>query len=63
MPRIKDVVLSIRTTFEVKRFLQLAAEREHRSVASMVEVMVLDYAKRHQLNLDNSGRAPKPSKE
>jgi uncharacterized protein (DUF1778 family) len=40
MPRTKDEVLSIRTTAEVKDLLQQAAEREHRSLASMVEVLV-----------------------
>ena len=33
----------------VKALLRLAAERERRSAASMVEVLVLDYAKSHSL--------------
>ena len=44
MPRTKNEVLTIRTTAKVKALLRLAAEREHRSAASMVEVLVLDYA-------------------
>lgn len=47
MPRTKNEVLTIRTTAEVKALLKLAAERERRSAASMVEVLVLDYAKAH----------------
>lgn len=49
MSRLKDETLSIRTSTEVKQLLKMAAEREHRSVASMVEVLILEYAKRHKL--------------
>ena len=44
MPRTKNEVLTICTTAEVKALLKLAAERERRSVAAMVEVLVLDHA-------------------
>lgn len=47
--RLKDETLSIRTSAEVKELLKLAAEREHRSVASMMEVLVLAYAQQHKL--------------
>lgn len=49
MPRLKDETLSIRTSSEVKQLLKAAAEREHRSVASMLEVLILTYAKQHNL--------------
>jgi len=49
MARTKNEVLTIRTTAEVKALLKLAAERERRSAASMVEVLVLEYAKAHDL--------------
>ena len=62
MPRTKDEILSIRTTSEVKHLLRMAADREHRSVASMIEVMVFDYAQRHKLNADIFARALKPRK-
>ena len=45
MARSKTQVLTMRTTAEVKALIKLAAEREHRSRASMIEVLVLDYAK------------------
>lgn len=57
MPRRKDETLSIRTSFEIKHLLQLAAERERRSVASMVEVLVLQYAELHKL-LPNEANLP-----
>lgn len=49
MTRTKNEVLTIRTTAEVKALLKLAALRERRSASSMVEVLVLDYAKEHGL--------------
>ncbi|MBE2293332.1 MAG: hypothetical protein IAF00_00205 [Phycisphaerales bacterium] len=45
----KDETLSIRTSAEIKRLLRLAAERERRSVASMVEILILEYARRYHL--------------
>lgn len=55
MPRTKDETLSIRTTAEVKELLRRAAEKERRSVASMVEVLVLSYADEHGLNKLSKG--------
>ena len=49
MKRLKDETLSIRTSAEIKQLLKLAAERDHRSVASMIEVLVLTYAHEHCL--------------
>ena len=44
MPRNKCETLSIRTTAEIKDLIRQAAEREHRSVASMLEVLVMAHA-------------------
>jgi len=49
MSRLKDETLSIRTSSEIKQLLRLAAERERRSVASMVEVLILEYARARDL--------------
>jgi uncharacterized protein (DUF1778 family) len=49
MKQLKDETLSIRTSADIKQLLRLAAAREHRSVASMMEVMVLAYAEEHGL--------------
>ena len=54
MARTKNEVLTIRTTAEVKALLKLAAERERRSAASMIEVLVLDYARSHGLAVSDS---------
>lgn len=58
MSRLKDETLSIRTSSEIKQLLRLAAARERRSVASMIEILVLEYARTHGLERDRqSGQA------
>jgi uncharacterized protein (DUF1778 family) len=52
MKRPKDETLSIRTSADIKLLLKMAAEREHRSIASMVEVLILAYAQQHGLNAE-----------
>jgi len=60
MSRLKDENLSIRTSTEIKQLLRLAADRERRSVASMIEILVLEYARSHDLRVDReSGGAAK----
>lgn len=54
----KDETLSIRTSAEIKQLLRLAADRERRSVASMIEILVLDYARGHDLKLDRQSGEP-----
>jgi uncharacterized protein (DUF1778 family) len=54
MPRTKNEVLTLRTTREIKALLRKAAEQERRSAASMVEVLVLAYAKAHGLTVEPS---------
>ena len=56
MPRAKNETLTLRTTTEIKSLLRQAAEREHRSLASMVEVLVLAYASGHRLKPDEGAR-------
>ncbi|MFS2006440.1 hypothetical protein ACEN9F_22745 [Duganella sp. CT11-25] len=57
MKRLKDETLSIRTSADIKRLLRAAAEREHRSIASMMEVLILAYAKQHDLQADVAAKA------
>jgi hypothetical protein len=59
MARTKNEVLTIRTTAEVKALLKLAAEREHRSATSMVEVLILDYCGRNGIAI----ASPKESED
>lgn len=59
MSRLKDETLSIRTSAEIKQLLRLAADSERRSVASMIEVLVLEYARAHDLKLGRQDEAVK----
>lgn len=61
MPRNKCETLSIRTTAEIKDLIRQAAEREHRSVASMMEVLVLAHAE--QSGLKASAKTKKTNKK
>lgn len=54
MSRLKADTISIRTTQEIKQLLRLAAERERRSVASMVEILVLEYARAYDLQVKSA---------
>jgi uncharacterized protein (DUF1778 family) len=47
MPRNKSETLSIRTTAEIKELVRQAADHQRRSVASMIEILIIDYAKTH----------------
>ena len=58
MSRLKDETLSIRTSAEIKGLLRIAAERERRSVASMIEILVLEYARAHDLEQVSHGSLP-----
>lgn len=61
MSRIKNEVLTIRTTAAVKDLLRLAAGREHRSVASMVETLIYAYAEEH--GLKSAEKSPPSAKK
>lgn len=59
MSRLKDETISIRTSSEIKYLLRLAADRERRSVASMIEILVLEYARFHDLKASTDQQNPK----
>ncbi|WP_299454276.1 DUF1778 domain-containing protein [uncultured Pigmentiphaga sp.] len=61
MTRLKVETLSIRTSPNIKQLLRAAAEREHRSVASMVEVLVIEYARKHGLQVPAQHGRPESS--
>lgn len=49
MPVNKTATLTLRIEPSVKEVLRNAAQEEHRSIANMVEVMILDYCEQHGL--------------
>lgn len=58
MSYLKNETISIRTSPEIKQLLRLAADRERRSVASMIEILVVEYARSHDLRLDRPNGEP-----
>ena len=52
MKRMKDETLSIRTSAYVKQLLRMAAEKEHRSIASMMEILIMKYAQENGLRVN-----------
>jgi hypothetical protein len=51
MAIITHTTLSLRIDPMIKEGLRLLAEKEHRSFTSMVEVMIRDYCKQHNVPL------------
>lgn len=50
----KTEALSVRVEPRIKQALQAAAEREMRSLANMLEVMVVDYCRARSIAVDTS---------
>jgi uncharacterized protein (DUF1778 family) len=63
MKRPKDETLSIRTSADIKQLLRMAAEIEHRSIASMMEVLILNYAQQHGLEAEDASEGKKRKKK
>ncbi|MDO9163719.1 MAG: ribbon-helix-helix protein, CopG family [Methylococcaceae bacterium] len=49
MTTTKSVTLTLRVDPNIKEGLRLLAEHEHRSLTNMVEVMIRDYCKLHNI--------------
>lgn len=52
MATSKTTTLTFRIDPCLKKALRVAADREHRSIANMVEVLILDYCKRNKIEID-----------
>ena len=48
MPSQKTETLTVRLAPDIKAALREAADGEHRSLANMLEVMILEYRSHHQ---------------
>lgn len=55
MATSKTATLTFRIDPVLKEALREAAAREHRSIANMVEVLIRDYCKRHNINVSSFG--------
>ena len=53
MAAIKTVTMTVRLSPAVKKSLMSVAEQEHRSIANMVEIMILDYCGRNGITISD----------
>ena len=51
MATAKTTTLTFRIEPELKEALRTAADREHRSIANMIEVLIRDYCGRHGITI------------
>ena len=58
MPSTKTATLTFRIDPEIKEALRTAAQQERRSLANMIDVMVLDYCRRHDIPVPPAGGPP-----
>ena len=56
----KTEVVSVRVEPRIKAALQAVAGRELRSVANMIEVMVVAYCKAHEVPIDEPSKETPP---
>ena len=52
MATAKTTTLTFRIEPELKEALRTAAEREHRSIANMVAVLIMDYSERNGIEIE-----------
>jgi hypothetical protein len=60
MPKLKTDTLTFRVEPRIKRALAAAAKHERRSLANMLEVMVLEYCYAHVIKVP-SADTPRPA--
>jgi len=58
MATTKTTTLTFRIDPALKEGLRLAAEREHRSLANMVEVLIRDYCGQHGIAIPSLSTTP-----
>jgi hypothetical protein len=54
MAATKTTTLSFRIQPEIKQALRTAAAREHRSIANMVEILILEYCERNKIEINDA---------
>jgi hypothetical protein len=58
----KTATLTLRIEPSIKEMLRVVAQEEHRSVANMIEVMILDYCQRRGLPGNGSTKSERQGK-
>lgn len=63
MASIKTAALTFRIDPGLKEALRAAAQREHRSIANMAEVLIRDYCDQHDIAIASPGEIENNSGE
>jgi hypothetical protein len=63
MATTKTATLTFRIDPNLKEALRTAAHREHRSIANMVEVLILDYCERNDIPIEKPLSKPGAGKK
>ena len=58
MATTKTATLTFRIDPGLKEALRTAAQQEHRSIANMVEVLIMDHCKRNSIPIPAPGELP-----
>ncbi len=61
MAATKSTTLTLRIDPDVKEALRTAAEKEHRSITNMVEVLIREYCQQHNIVLGQENEQSKSS--
>ena len=56
MATTKTATLTFRIDPGLKEALRTAAQKEHRSIANMVEVLIRDYCEKHGIAISDAGK-------
>ncbi|MEW5804449.1 MAG: Arc family DNA-binding protein [bacterium] len=49
----KDTTYTLRLSSELKKAIKIAAKKDHRSVASLLEKIVIDYLQKERIEIDS----------
>lgn len=63
MASTKTTTLTFRIDPEVKDALRTAAQQERRSLANMIDVMVLEYCRQHDIPVPPAGAAHRETRQ
>jgi len=59
----KTEAVNLRMAPDVKELLRLAADREHRTLSNMLEVLVLQYCEQQGISLPSTQASPEAASE
>lgn len=59
-PKTKTTTVTLRVTPELKAAAELAADRDHRSLTGLIEVLIINYCKNQNIPVTASNKENSP---